>query len=265
MRALSLAQWLALPILLAAAGARAEDLRPFCADRPGKATPPCILDAGHLQLEVGLGDANFQNGAGVHEDTYGLAATELRYGLTRRLEAELDWTPLILDRRKGSPHETGVGDLTLGVRWSMSDPDGPGGVAISLQPFVTAPTATNGLGAGGWTGGVRVPMSAPLPAGFSLGFAPEADVARNAEGHGTHLTGSAAVSVGHAVGDAISIGAELWGQVDDDPAGRTKQASFDLTFARAVGKAGQVDAGANFGLNAHTPEVEVYVGVSRRF
>jgi hypothetical protein len=256
----------ALPILLAAAtAARAQDLRDFCADRPGKATPPCLVNAGHVQLEVGLGDGNFQNSGGVHADTYGVAATEARFGLARRLEVELAWTPLVIQQVKGEPSVTGVGDLGLGARLALTDPDAASGFAASLQSFVTAPTATNGLGAGGWTGGLRLPMATPLPSGFSLGVSPEADVLRNTDGHGTHMAASVAVALGHSLGEANTVGAELWAQVDDDPAGRARRATFDLTFARALGKNGQFDAGANFGLNAHTPGVEVYAGLSHRF
>ena len=65
-----------------------EGLRDFCAQRPGKATPPCILDAGHLQIETGLIDPVFQHGGGVHDDTYALGATDLRLGVSRRVELE---------------------------------------------------------------------------------------------------------------------------------------------------------------------------------
>ena len=88
----------AAALLLGYGRARAEDgaqLRPLCADRPGKATPPCILDAGHLQLEVGLVDYSRLNDAGDHDQTFAIAGFELRAGLTRRSEVELDWTPLI--------------------------------------------------------------------------------------------------------------------------------------------------------------------------
>ena len=44
--------------------------RPFCADRPGKATPPCILDVGRWQLESALVD-----GA---DDSWAVAGFELR-------------------------------------------------------------------------------------------------------------------------------------------------------------------------------------------
>src|ERR1700754_1567747 len=91
----------------------AQALRPFCAERPGKATPPCILDAGHLQLEVGLADGVFERSAGAHEDTYSLGASELRFGLTRRVEVEAGWAPLIVDHVRGAGRTTGVGDALL--------------------------------------------------------------------------------------------------------------------------------------------------------
>ena len=254
----------ALPILLAMTGAaEAQGLRPFCADRPGKATPPCILDAGHVQAEVALADAVFQR-SGVHEDTYSIAATEFRFGLTRTLEAGFTWTPLIVDRTRGSSQVSGVGDLGLGARWAITDPDAQGGVAVSVEPFVTAPTATHGLGAGGWEGGVRLPVAGSLPNDFTFGLVPEVDAARNAAGGGAHLAASLVFAIGHSFGDT-SLGAEVWGQVDDDPARRTYAATFDLTAAYALGKTGQLDAGLNLGLNRNTPDVEVYAGVSHRF
>jgi hypothetical protein len=259
--------------LLAAAPALAQtetsdaastpSLRDLCADRPGKATPPCILDQGHAQIEIGLADAVFQGGQGVHETLTTLGASEVRFGLTPTLEAEVAWAPVIVDHNRGVRDVTGSGDLTLGFRRALTTP-GADGAAVSIQGFVTAPTATHGLGAGGWTGGARLPVSAPLSKTLSLGLTPEADVVRNAAGGGTHLAASTAVSVGRSFGKA-SLGVELWGAVDDDPTGRTYQATADLTAALLIGDNVQLDAGANFGLNRNTPDAEVYVGVSRRF
>src|SRR5436190_17125149 len=88
-----------LPVLMLslAAPAAAQELRPFCSERPGKATPPCILDAGHAQLEVGLADAVVQRGP----DAYTVGATELRLGVSRRAEVELGWTPLAVSHGRG--------------------------------------------------------------------------------------------------------------------------------------------------------------------
>jgi hypothetical protein len=253
----------ALIVSLLAGSANAQALRDFCAERPGKATPPCILDAGHVQLEVGLADAVFQRGRGAHEDTYTLGAAEVRFGLTRRLEAEAGWAPLIVDHRRGAGRRSGSGDAFLGLRSALTDPDASG-VAVSLQGFVTAPTATHGLGAGGWTGGVRLPASVPLGANSNLGLTPEVDVVRDATGGGAHLAWIGVAAISHGVGPT-TLGVEVWGRIDDDPAARTYQASADLTAAFAVGANAQLDAGVNLGLNRATPDIEIYAGVARRF
>jgi Putative MetA-pathway of phenol degradation len=242
--------------------ARAEELRDFCADRPGKATPPCILDVGHLQIETGLADAVFTRNAGVHDTTYTFAASELRLGLTPWLEAEADWAPLIVDHDGALGDRSGVGDLTLGLRGALIAPKGDG-LAVSLQGFVSAPTATHGLGAGGWWGGVRLPAQVPLGP-LALGLTPEVDVVRNASGGGTHAAWIGVASLSHGFGK-LTLGAEAWGQVDDDPAHVSHQASADLTAALAVGANGQLDAGVNIGLTRETPDLEVYVGVAHRF
>lgn len=233
------------------AGAAAAAERPFCADRPGKATPPCILDAGRWQLESALVD--------YQDHSWAVAGFELRRGLTSRTEASLAWTPIFTGR-----HTRGTGDLQLNLRTALTDPDGTGAM-VSLQGFVTAPTATHGQGAGGWEGGLLLPASAPLGA-FSLAAAPEVDVVRDAGGGGTHLAYSAALGLGRSFGP-LTAGVELWGKVDDDPAGRTTQASADLTaaYVPAATPDLQLDAGVNAGLNRRTPDVEVYVGVARRF
>ena len=254
---------LALAAALIAGSTQAQALRDFCAERPGKATPPCILDAGQAQLEVGLADAVFERGRGEHEDAYTVGAAELRFGLTRRVEVEAGWTPLIVDHERGAAHRTGTGDATFGVRGALTDPDADG-PAVSAQGFVTAPTATHGLGAGGWTGGLRLPISVPLGPDSDLGLTPEVDVARDAAGGGTHLAWIGAAGLSHAFGPA-TLGAEVWGEIDEDPSGRMHEASADFTAAYAVGQDAQLDAGVNLGLNRATPDIEVYAGVARRF
>jgi hypothetical protein len=240
--------------VLAAGPAHAQALRDFCADRPGKATPACILDRGRLQLETGLADASLDRGP----DSYLLGQTEARFGVTRRTELEATWTPF-----SHGDGRSGVGDLSFGFRTALTNPDGKG-AAASWQVFATAPTATHGQGAGGWEGGTRLPVSADLTDGFSLGVTPEADLRRDADGHGRHAALSGAVALSHDLAGA-SVAVELWGEHDADPAGHMNQASFDLSAAWMVAHDLQLDAGANAGLTRATPDVELYVGVARRF
>jgi hypothetical protein len=111
-----------------------------------------------------------------------VSAGELRVGLTSNLEAEASWAPLIIDLQRGAANVTGTGDLTAGLRRALTTPGGDGAQA-SIQGYVTAPTATNGLGAGVWTGGARLPVQ-PLPMNLSLGLTPEVDVVRNVRAAG---------------------------------------------------------------------------------
>jgi hypothetical protein len=239
------------------------ELRDFCADRPGKATPACILDEGHLQVETGVADATFQRGRDGHDDSYLLGQTELRFGLDGRTELTATWTPLSIDHPRADPNRSGVGDLLFGFRTALTDPDAEGN-AVSLEALASAPTATNDQGAGGWEGSLRLPVSLGPVNGFAVGLTPEVDDRRDEEGGGMHAAVSGAASVSHDVAGA-SVAVELWGERDDDPAGHVNSASFDLSVAWMDGENLQFDAGANAGLTHATPDLEVYVGVARRF
>ena len=63
----------------------------------------------------------------------------------------------------------------------------------------------------------------------------------------------------------LTLAGELWSNLNFDPAGTLRQASADAALAYAVSNDLQLDAGANLGLNANTPDIEVYVGTSIRF
>ena len=73
------------------------------------------------------------------------------------------------------------------------------------------------------------------------------------------------IDLGIAATPQLSLTAELWGSWDWDPAGTTRQYSADGAVAYLLSNSIQLDAGANFGLNRNTPDVELYAGVSKRF
>lgn len=254
--------------VLAFAGAAHAEARDFCPDRPGKGSPPCVLDAGRFQLEVSGVDATLDRSGGIstHDIAYG--GLELRLGLTATVEGQLAWTPY--ERVRTKDHGvvstvSGAGDLGLALRWSLKNPAGDG-VSIALQPFVTAPTGAHGIGGDLWQGGVIVPMSFPLSADWSLSLSPQVEARENASGAGRHAGYALAGGVGRAVGP-VNLGAELWVDRDQDPSGHVTQASFDLTAAwtpKAL-KDVQLDASAYVGLNRRTPDLELVVGMAHRF
>ena len=260
---------------LSAVAARAQEApRDFCADRPGKGSPPCVLDAGRFQAELGVADGAWSRGGGTSTDDAAFGALELRLGVTPTVEGQLSWTAheRIRDKDRataGTSTVDGVGDLNLALRWSLKNPGGDG-LSIALQPFVTAPVGADGIGGGAWQGGLIVPISLPLPfspiGDWSLALSPELDVRPDADGSGRHAGFGGAVGVGRSIGP-VDLGVELWADRDEDPSGHVTSASFDLTAAWTPKSAPdlQWDAGAYLGLNHDTPDLELAVGVARRF
>ncbi|MGZ8363120.1 MAG: transporter [Caulobacteraceae bacterium] len=268
---LSVLAALAASPALAAAPALAEDAgagaRPFCADRPGAGTPPCVLDVGRWQVELGV-SGSWDKSGGVETRAWSFADLELRFGVTPTMEAQLYWTPWATVRERAGgvvSRASGSGDLTLAVRKSLRNPDGEG-LSLAVQPVARAPTGSDGIGAGQWQGGMVVPVSAPLPGGLSLGFSPEIDINADADGSGHHLGYGAAIGVAGSVGE-IGWGAELWAGADEDPSGRTTGALVSLSAAwtPAALPDTQFDVGADFGLNHETPGLTVGAGAARRF
>jgi len=255
-------------LLLAGASAEAQEAREFCANRPGRGSPPCVLDAGRFQIEASAVDFTRDRQGGARVDTTLLGDLAFRLGVTGSGEAQLAFSPYVRIRVQdpgGSSRATGHSDLTLAWRQSLRNPDGSG-VSIAVEPFVTAPTAERGFGAGGWQGGVTVPMAFPLPGGFGLGVTPQLAVVKNAARGGSHLNATGVIGVSRPFG-AFSLGAEVYVNYDDDPAGDVVRTTFDLAGAWIPPglKDTQFDVGVNAGLDRHAPDYQVYAGVAHRF
>ena len=242
-----------------AAPAAAQDKSPICADRPGKATATCTVPAGRWQVETGLADWTLQKDGGERDTSLVLGETTVKYGLTDSADIEVDVTPW-----QHAGGNSGIGDLSFVYKQRLTADDAP--VQVSARPFVKAPTAKHSLGNGKWEAGLLVPVGYAIPGSpFSLVLTPEIDWAADGDGRGHHAAMAQVAAVGWAASDRLNLSAELWGAWDWDRSGTTRQASADGSAAWLLGKDVQLDAGANFGLNRATPDVELYTGVAVRF
>ncbi len=254
-------------ILLTLCCASVAAADPICADRPGKATPSCTVPAGRLQIETGLADWSLQRGGGARDTSLVIGATALKYGATDRWTIEIDVAPYERDTtRIGAAHDrvSGFGDILLRTKYRLTGDDSAFGVA--LYPFVKLPTARHDVGNGKVEAGIAAPITFDLgKSPFSLNLAPEMDWLADADGHGRHAAMAQVASLGWSASERLSLSAELWGQWDWDPAGTGKQASADGAVAYLVNDELQLDAGANFGLNRGTADIELYAGIAKRF
>jgi hypothetical protein len=252
--------------LMLASAASAADEQPICADRPGKSTPACTVPAGHWQIETGLADWSLQKDGGERETSLVLGETTVKYGVTGSSDVEIDLTPWQRAASSGPGfHDvaSGIGDVKLIYKQQVIAGDA---VQVTVMPFVKAPTAKHSLGNGKWEGGVLLPVDYAIgKSPFSIELTPEMDWSADADGHGHHAAMAQVASLGWQATDKLSLSAEIWGQWDWDPSGTTRQASADGSIAYLVNRDLQLDAGANFGLNRVTPDVEVYGGISVRF
>ena len=242
-------------------------LRDLCVDRPGKGTSACTIDAGHFQIEADIFNGTFAGSD--RTDIY--ANPTIKFGVTDDIDVELNFVPFVQIRTKvGSTGATttlsGVGDLFLRAKFDILG-NGGGDFAFVLEPYAKLPTARDGIGNGAVEGGLLVPMALDLGDSWSVSATLEADILKDAGDDRRHLALSNVVGINRSVSGGVSLSAEFWESTDFDPAGGAQQYSLDCAAAwQPAGEPDlQFDGGANFGLNNSTPDLQGYVGVSRRF
>jgi hypothetical protein len=250
-----------------AASAQAQERREFCPDRPGLGTPACTMDRGHAALELGLLDWTHDGDGADETDEIAGGDVLLRYGVTESLEVQFGWTAYTHVRTRSgivADSTNGVGDLLVAARQNLLHPDGSG-FSIALMPYATLPTGSDGIGAGDWGGGLIVPMSYALAGGFSLGFTAEADAAVDEDGDGRHLAYSGIIGLDIPITGALGATVELSAGRDEDPSGHSTEVLAGLSAGWMPSDDLQLDVGANVGLNGNAADLELYVGIARRF
>ncbi len=255
-------------LLVIPAAAQAQD-RGYCPTRPGLGTTPCTIAPGRVSVETALTDWTLSQDSTQRSDTVLIGDTFVRLGLTDTIEAQVGWTPFghvrIRDKLAGTIDSANrVGDVTLGFKANLHDPDGSG-ISAAVQPFVTLPVGRAPLGAGDWGAGVVVPVTFDLSDKINFATTTEADAAVDQDGHGRHFAASETLGLGFKLSKSLS--ASIEGQLlrDQDPSGATTQALASLSLAWAAKDNLQFDVGGVAGLNRDAPDVELYIGVSRRF
>lgn len=237
----------------------------ICADRPGKPFAVCTVPKGKWQVEADVYNQSWLRNADMRQTTTLYTNPTIKYGVADGIDVQAAITPwqTVRTRDLASGTQTtqrGVGDLTLQAKFSLSK-------TVTLLPFVTAPTATQGLGSGGWGGGLRIPIGGDLGGGWSYAVTPEVDAVHDADRRGTHVATVQVAGVSRDLGHGFNAGVDLWAAWNFDPAGETRQASLDFSLAwiPPAMTSIQLDAQVYAGLTRDTPDVNVIVGVAKRF
>ena len=242
------------------------DSEPLCTDRPSKSNNVCTVPEGHIQIESDIGNWTRTDDHGTREDVILYTSPTMKLGVGPATDVQVTISPYVETHTRDASSVSrvgGFGDTYLRVKQRFTPKDAT--FQIGAIPFVKVPTAGRDVGNGAWEGGVSVPIQYGLPDGFSLGSSPEIDVIEDADGRGRHVQFVTTANVGRTLGTRTSVGVELWTAQDFDPESTGRQYSADVFATWLATTMVQLDAGANFGLNRQTPDVQVYFGVSTRF
>lgn len=249
--------------------AAAQDARELCSDRPGLGTPACTVAPGEVVGELGLADWTREKSAEARIDTVLAGDALVRIGLTPSLEGQIGWTAFghvrERDRVSGTVAKgADIGDVMLALRQNLRNPDGSG-LSVAVMGYASLPVGGAPIGAGDWGAGLLLPVSFELGEGLSLGLTPQIDAAVDSDGEGRHLGFGSVAGLDFALGDSLTVTAEVSLYRDRDPEGHNTQALAGLSVGWRRDDDTQFDAGANLGLNAASPDSQIYLGVTRRF
>ncbi len=245
-------------------------MRGFASDRPTKSFTPYTVDAGHFQYEMDVANVSQSFNAGQSAHSFQALDPILKLGLTNQLDVEVQfggyrqtWTA---DASSASFNRYyGFGDVIFQPRLNLFGNDG-GMVAFSLIPYLKAPTAANGLGNKAVEGGLVAPLQLNLPEDFVAILVNEIDILKNAMDYKRHPNVVTIVNLEHPVPmvKGLTFEVEFYSSAGTDrysPAMRT----FDTALEYLISPNLQLDVGANIGLNAAAPRVQVYTGIAQRF
>jgi hypothetical protein len=250
-------------------------LRDLTTDRPDVTETPFTVDAGHIQIESNLfGYARSGRDAdGTIVETYEIAATNVRIGLTHNLEAAFVWQPYGIVRTIhpdpiGTLRQSGIGGLELRGKvnlWGNDTYGKPGSTALALLPFVTLPTDRhNGISPEFLDGGLVVPFAVKLSDKFGLGINAGVVRIRTDAAAGYHTEFTASASLAYEWSDTFGTYYEVATRLNtDEPRGDPVILGTGLTYR--LSKNVQLDMGVNFGVTPAADRINPFVGLTTRF
>lgn len=247
-----------------------ELLREMSTDRPDKTESPYTVDAGRFQLEMDFVTytADTDDDANLRMETINIAPVNLKLGLTSSTDLQVVIDSYVrhkvTDRTTNTQDRTdGFGDVTVRLKHNLWGNDG-GATALALMPFVKLPTNSNGLGNDAVEFGIIVPLAIGISDHIGIGLMTEVDFLEEADGEGLSPTFVNTAVLGVDLSDRVGIYTELFTEksIEDDT---DWVVTFDAGLTYAVSDDVQLDAGVNLGVTDAADDVNVFVGLSRRF
>ncbi len=250
----------------------AEHMREMSTDRPDKTESPFTVDAGHFQIESDIvsfsHDRDTSGGADTRVNAWSFGAVNLKAGLLNWMDLQVvvdSYSRVTTDDRIANTRvrQSGFGDITTRLKMNLWGNDG-GKTALALMPFVKLPSNQDNLGNNAVEGGLIIPLSIDLPAGWGMGLMTEIDYIQNAADTDYHGEWINTVTFSHDLVGDLGFYVEFFSMVSSEKGARWV-GTVDLGLTYGVTRNLQFDAGINIGITKSAEDLNPFVGVSWRF
>jgi hypothetical protein len=229
-------------------------------DRPELTESAKLVPRGAVQLETGLEYSRERQAGQPTEKTFGIGG-DLRIGLGRDVELNVGWQPLV--RVRGSQDDTGVGDVTLGVRYrfveGFEDVLWPPHIAVKV--FTKLPGAGEPIGTGRPDFGALLLASLELPYDFELEVNLGAAAIGQTRPNGYLAQGIATASLSRDLTSSLVGFLELLFTTRDER-GTRGQFAVNAGLVHRLTSSFAIDAGVQTSLVGQGADVVVRTGVS---
>jgi hypothetical protein len=249
-----------------------EALRELSTDRPDKTESPYTIDAGRVQIELDFAtytrDTDTSGGQTIRAETLGIAPVNLKLGLTNSTDLQLLIDPYVRpsmkDRATGTRERmAGFGDTTIRLKHNLWGNDG-GNTALALMPFVKLPTASRGIGNGAVEYGLIVPLAIRVSDRIGIGLMTEVDLLEESDGQGYAATFINSATMSFGITERLGAYTELFTERRTERGARWV-ATGDVGVTYALTNDLQLDGGVNLGITEAADDLQLFVGISRRF
>ncbi len=240
-------------------------LRDMNTDRPDKTESPYTVDAGRFQIETDLVTYTYNSDAGVTTRAVDILPFNFKIGLTHDTDVQIVYGAFSSTRTSGNgatDTDSGFGDVTIRLKHNLWGNDG-GTTALGIMPVIKIPTNTLAGLNNDVEGGVIVPLAVDLGQGVGLGLMTEIDILKNSTG-GYDPTFVNSATLSFEITKQLGLYVEAFVERSTESGAETV-VTIDSGVTFAVTDNLQLDAGANIGVTDAADDLNVFVGLSRRY
>ncbi|MEM8954831.1 MAG: transporter [Verrucomicrobiota bacterium] len=240
-----------------------EMIRPLSADRPDATESPYTVPLGMFQIESSALAFTRNDFKGTRTDTWAVAESNFKYGLTNKIDLQLVVAPWVSQRETNGGTVTkndDFGGLQFRTKINLWGNDS-GPTAFALLPYVTFPFQTDvDTTTGEWEGGLITPFSWSI--NDRLGYGMQVELARVYDDDIGHHWGFGYTAVlGYSLTDALGVFIEYAGFTSKLP----YEHFFNTGATYLVTDDFQLDAGLSIGLNENSDDLTAFTGFTVRF